>query len=91
MADALRAHMNRARLLPWMDARSPRLYMYSEQDEMVRWGDVEDHAAEGARHGLRVRLERFADSPHVAHARTDPARYWGAVGRTWEDACEVEG
>ncbi|BGP57893.1 hypothetical protein JCM8202v2_005542 [Rhodotorula sphaerocarpa] len=68
----------------------PRLYLYSPVDELIPPEDVERHAAEarsGA--GIRdVRLERFEKSPHVAHARTDPERYWGAIRRVWKESAE---
>ena len=65
---------------------TPRLYLYSQADEMVPWTEVEEHAEEARKAGLDVRMERFEGSPHVAHARTDPERYWGAVKKVWEDA-----
>ena len=53
---------------------------------MVLWTEVEEHAEEARKAGLDVRMERFGGSPHVAHARTDPVRYWGVVKKVWEDA-----
>lgn len=65
-------------------------YLYSPVDELIPPEDVERHAAEArSRAGIRdVRLERFEKSPHVAHARTDPERYWGAIRRIWEESAE---
>ena len=48
--------------------------------------EVEEHAEEARKAGLDVRMERFEGSPHVAHARTGPERYWGVVQKVWEDA-----
>ncbi|GJN89478.1 hypothetical protein Rhopal_002464-T1 [Rhodotorula paludigena] len=62
----------------------PRLYLYSPTDALVRHTDVEHHAAEAKANGVDVRLERFKDTPHVAHARVEPKRYWGAVQELWE-------
>ncbi|KAJ7760634.1 hypothetical protein DFH07DRAFT_816203 [Mycena maculata] len=81
--------LRRPRVLPWLDARSPRLYVYSKMDEMVPWRDVEEHAAQSAGDGLDVRLVCFEESPHVAHARVYPEEYWAAVRKVWADACAV--
>ncbi|KAJ7163874.1 hypothetical protein C8R43DRAFT_1086263 [Mycena crocata] len=77
-------------VLPWINSRSPRLYIYSKADEMVPWVDIEAHAATSAADGLDVRRLRFDDSPHVAHARTHPEKYWTAVKGLWSDACSTE-
>lgn len=65
-------------------------YLYSPVDELIPPEDVERHAAEArSRSAVRdVRLERFEKSPHVAHARTDPERYWRAIRRIWEESAE---
>ena len=82
----MRTTLNKYVLLLWFSKRTPRLYLYSQADEMVPWTEVEAHAEEARKAGLDVRMERFEGSPHVAHARTDPERYWGAVKKVWEDA-----
>ena len=82
----MRTTLNKHLLLPSFSKRTPRLYLYSQADEMVPWTEVEAHAEEARRAGLDVRMERFEGSPHVAHARTDPERYWGVVKKVWEDA-----
>lgn len=56
---------------------------------MIPYHEVEKHAEKAREVGLNVRMERFEDSKHVAHARADPERYWGAVRRLWEDAVRV--
>ena len=61
-----------------------RTYVYSMEDKLVGGKDVEAHAEEAEGQGFRVRRERFVGSEHVAHARRDPARYWGVVKATWE-------
>ncbi|KAM0282846.1 hypothetical protein ACHAQH_002850 [Verticillium albo-atrum] len=61
-----------------------RTYIYSAEDEMVRWTDVEAHADEAAARGVEVRGERFIGSGHVAHARVDSGRYWRSVRETFE-------
>jgi hypothetical protein len=78
-------------ILPWTSVRTPRLYVYSKKDEMVSWLHVEAHAEKVRALGMNVRTELFESSPHVAHARTDPSRYWGSVDEVWEDACRMSG
>ena len=82
----MRTTLNKYLLLPWFSKHTPRLYLYSQADDIVPWTEVEEHAEEARKAGLNVRMERFEGSPHVAHARTDPERYWGAVKKVWEDA-----
>lgn len=53
-----------------------RCYIYSDGDELVNWKHVEAHADEAEKIGLTVRREKFLGSPHVAHMRADPERYW---------------
>ena len=69
-----------------------RTYVYSAEDEMVEWRDVERHAAEArqargeADTTVPVRTERFHGSSHVAHVRLEPERYWRIVDETWRAA-----
>jgi hypothetical protein len=60
-----------------------RTYIYSETDALVGHEDLEAQAAEAKILGFDVRMEKFDGSLHVAHARKDEARYWGAVQETW--------
>jgi hypothetical protein len=82
--DPLRANMTGLLSSGLLACEVRRTYIYSEDDEMVDWHDVEAHAAEAAKLGCNVRLEKFVGSKHVAHARLDPDRYWNAVKETWE-------
>ena len=103
MADSLGAHLPSIRQQPGTLARIsaylnsptslppvPRLYLYSPIDELIPPEDVERHAAQAkVQAGVTdIRMEKFENSPHVAHARTDPERYWSAVKRVWEEAGE---
>ncbi|KAL3486646.1 hypothetical protein BJX62DRAFT_246618 [Aspergillus germanicus] len=56
-----------------------RVYIYSNEDKMVDWEDVEEHAKEAGENGWEVQMERFEGSGHVDHMRRDEGRYWGIV------------
>ncbi|KAL5365219.1 hypothetical protein BJX96DRAFT_179645 [Aspergillus floccosus] len=56
-----------------------RCYVYSDADELVHWRDVERHSDDAEAKGWVVQREKFLGSPHVAHMKTDPERYWGIV------------
>lgn len=64
-----------------IDIGAKKCYLYSEKDELIPWKDVEEHAAEAGRRGWEVTCEKFTDSPHVSHMRTDPKRYWEIVSK----------
>ena len=62
-----------------------RAYIYSEADEFVNYRAVEEHAERAEAKGFVVaRREKFPGSPHVAHARSDPEKYWSVIGDTWK-------
>ncbi|KAH8093780.1 hypothetical protein BXZ70DRAFT_976280 [Cristinia sonorae] len=83
----LRDGLNNPNLLPWMTLKTPRVYIYSKEDLMVPSEEVERHIAVAkTRRGLSVTAELFHDSPHVAHARADPDRYWSIVRNIWTAA-----
>ncbi|PGH17702.1 hypothetical protein AJ80_04710 [Polytolypa hystricis UAMH7299] len=59
-----------------------RCYIYSETDELIKAGDVEEHARDARERGNGVvEMERFEGTAHVAHMRGDPERYWAIVRR----------
>ena len=66
-----------------MDADTPRLYIYSEADDMVAWQFVEEHIEEAKNLGYRVDREKYLESSHCGHMMTDEKRYWTAVQRLW--------
>lgn len=90
LLDLLREWLLKPDLLPWMIRDTPRLYLYSKADDMVSWKDVEEHATTAVSKGLNVSVECFEDTPHVAHARKYPDRYWAAVKKLWADAVKLE-
>ncbi|CEL58315.1 hypothetical protein RSOLAG1IB_03061 [Rhizoctonia solani AG-1 IB] len=83
----LKRELNDAKLLP---QHIPRTYIYSDVDELIPAESVEAHAMvaknlAGSSTDV-VKLVKFQGSPHVAHARKDPKRYWDTVVRTWESS-----
>lgn len=82
----MRAALNQAQVLPWTNVKTPRLYIYSDNDQLVAQKDVAEHIAEAKELGFNVRAEYFKGSSHVSHARLDPDRYWDAVRNVWADA-----
>ncbi|KAH8657960.1 hypothetical protein BX600DRAFT_468452 [Xylariales sp. PMI_506] len=65
---------------------SHRLYMYSKEDDLIGWQDVEAGAAAAKQLGHPIHLEMFEGSAHVAHMRDHPEQYWGAIEKTWKEA-----
>ncbi|KAI1815549.1 DUF829-domain-containing protein [Poronia punctata] len=70
--------------------RALRLFMYSREDDLIHWEDLEEQAAIAKRKGYRTVLERFEGSPHVGHMRVHPKQYWAAILRSWNQAMEME-
>uniref|UniRef100_A0A8H8CEK2 Uncharacterized protein n=1 Tax=Psilocybe cubensis TaxID=181762 RepID=A0A8H8CEK2_PSICU len=86
--DKMKARLNEQRVLPWFDKSTPRLYLYSTADKLIPYREIEAHAQRGKQSGFTVTLERFDNSPHVAHAKMHPERYWAAIQRLWDSAAE---
>jgi hypothetical protein len=80
LIDQLRADLNDKKLF---DIDVPRLYIFSDGDNMVEAKDVEDHAIEARSLGYGVDLVRYIESGHAAHMLNDPKRYWKAVESLW--------
>jgi hypothetical protein len=79
---ALLAASHNTKALAAIEAR--RTYIYSREDALIPYTDVEAHAADAESKGFDVRTEEFVGTAHVAHARTEPERYWEVVRETWE-------
>lgn len=82
----MRGDLNGDNLLGWMNKKTPRLYLYSQQDDLIPVDAVEEHAQQAEACGFDVSLEKFSDSKHVAHARVYPERYWGSIKNLWQRA-----
>ena len=61
-----------------------RLYIYSVDDKMVGWEDVEIHAIEAVGRGEDIERERWVGTGHVGHMSDDKEWYWSAIKRFWE-------
>ncbi|KDR78703.1 hypothetical protein GALMADRAFT_244205 [Galerina marginata CBS 339.88] len=88
--DHMKARLQSVDLLPWFSEDTPRLYLYSMKDDVVPYHEVEKHAEQTRALGFLVTQEKFADSPHVAHAKVYPQQYWGAIQTLWESASRVK-
>jgi len=86
----MREELNKDKLLGWIDKKTPRVYIFSELDEMVPFEAVEEHAREAMALGFDVQLEKYKHSKYVSHARLDPERYWGAVKSVWQKAVTIK-
>lgn len=66
---------------PELLARStPRLYLYSKADTMVRFEDVHGHSEDARQAGYEVvREEVFEQAPHCALLNEGGKRYWDSV------------
>ncbi|KAJ5184225.1 hypothetical protein N7492_001841 [Penicillium capsulatum] len=65
---------------------SSRLYLYSKEDEIIGWQDLEENVAQVKTGGYEVELEMFQGSPHVGHMRLHPEQYWSRVLGCWKVA-----
>jgi hypothetical protein len=63
-----------------------RLYMYSKEDDLIGWEDIELHVAESRQLGIKSDTEVFSGSGHVGHMRKFPKQYWSAIQRAWQKA-----
>ncbi|KAJ7451343.1 hypothetical protein FB451DRAFT_707096 [Mycena latifolia] len=86
MHDFIRNNLNDPKFFPWMDRAVPRLYLYSDADQITASDYVRAHIAAAKKTGLTVREEVFLGSAHVQHSKVYPDRYWVAVRSIWGDA-----
>ena len=69
-----------------VDPKAKRLYVYSDQDQMSGWMDVERHAGEAEGLGVDVLRLKVEGSDHIQHASGHEERYWQMVGKLWDGA-----
>ncbi|KFH43894.1 hypothetical protein ACRE_053120 [Hapsidospora chrysogenum ATCC 11550] len=60
-----------------------KLYMYSKEDDLIYWKDIESHAAETRSLGWQADVEVFEGSGHVGHMRMHGEQYWSAILASW--------
>ncbi|OAA57292.1 hypothetical protein ISF_07213 [Cordyceps fumosorosea ARSEF 2679] len=68
-----------------------RLYMYSRDDDLIAYEDVEEHADESRALGYAVDTKEFYGSGHVGHMRQHPDEYWAAIHQSWMRAAAAAG
>lgn len=61
-----------------------KLYLYSKKDDIIKWTDIEEHAADAREKGYDVVCEMFEDTPHVGHMKVHPEQYWDAIRGRWD-------
>ncbi|KAJ5983294.1 hypothetical protein N7481_005393 [Penicillium waksmanii] len=61
-----------------------RLYIYSKEDVMVGWEDVQSHFEEARSQGYTADQIVFESGSHCTLMVEDADRYWKAVQRFWE-------
>lgn len=69
-----------------ISTESSRLYLYSKEDEIIGWKDLEENVAQAKTLGYRIELEMFEGSSHVGHMRLHPEQYWNKVSSCWKQA-----
>lgn len=63
----------------------PRLYLYSQADQLVPWQDVKSHADDARSKGYTKTNElMFESSAHCAHAMSHKDQYWQSIGALLE-------
>jgi len=60
-----------------------RCYIYSEEDDVIGWEDVENHARDAQQKGWEVELVKFQGSTHVGHFKQNPEKYRETIEKTW--------
>jgi hypothetical protein len=65
---------------------SSRLYLYSKEDEIIGWRDLEENVAQVKTLGYEFEMEMFEGSPHVGHMRLHPELYWNRILECWKKA-----
>jgi hypothetical protein len=74
--------------LTYEPRRARKLYMYSKEDDLIGWEDIEDHASKAREAGWKTDVEVFQGTGHVGHMRKHPEQYWGCISQSWERAVQ---
>ncbi|KAI9336342.1 hypothetical protein BDR26DRAFT_1008897 [Obelidium mucronatum] len=62
--------------------RGPRLFLYSEADDVIQFTDVKDHIETTRAEGIVVEEKMFTTSAHVKHAVDFKEEYWNIKNMT---------
>ncbi|KAM7199026.1 Eukaryotic protein of unknown function (DUF829) domain containing protein [Rhypophila sp. PSN 637] len=74
-----------------LDIKARRLYLYSKEDDIIYWQDIEKHAAAAREKGYQVAEgEMFEGTGHVGHLKGHPEQYWRAIRRVWEEKANCD-
>ncbi|KAG4428696.1 hypothetical protein IFR05_015818 [Cadophora sp. M221] len=66
-----------------VDMKAKRLYVFSENDQLVGYRDVERHLEDFKKEGGEVIILKETKTPHVQHMILDGERYWENVQGLW--------
>ncbi|KAF4987261.1 hypothetical protein FGRMN_10463 [Fusarium graminum] len=61
-----------------------RLYLYSKEDDMVRWEHIVQHEADARQNGYETSMKLFNGSKHVGHMPMYPDQYWASIAKAWK-------
>lgn len=67
-----------------------RLYMYSKEDALIGYKDIEEHAEEAKKLGYVTHTKVFKGSGHVEHMRMHTDEYWAAIEASWRKTTEED-
>lgn len=68
-----------------------RLYMYSKEDPLIGYKDIEEHAEEAKKLGYVTHTKLFYGSGHVEHMRMHEDEYWAAIETSWRHTTKEQG
>jgi len=63
---------------------SQSLFLYSKEDDLIFWKDIEEHMAKAREAGYHGEGVMFEGSGHVGHMRKHPEQYWDSIRAAWE-------
>lgn len=70
----------------YVDTATRRVFLYSKEDQLIGWEDIEKYASWSEENGWDVDRVVFEGSDHVGHMRRHPEQYWTAVRTSWDQA-----
>ena len=67
-----------------IDRNTKRVFLYSDNDQLVQKESVESHIHDLKEKGYPVRSRNFGNTRHVGHMRANPEEYWKAILGVWQ-------